>query len=327
MASNQLSGDLTRQYQTIISLPEKAFFVGLANYVRSVLDNPDLDSIRAELSQKALSDYDKTIEVVNEKDSIGDSKKDWKMADFVKAGSDLARKLNAIKDVSIKEQTETSHAWMKLQTLEMFVHDRKKAKNIYSKTPRGLQEYDQTITELNLILSTKANERDSEEYEFWVESGRKENMQAIPRSIFVQDEYQNYLSQVHLYLLSALSNKNVSSTIIFPEGETVLYRKGTLYFFLSDVTHDFIDFSTSPKIRMVFEVFWANWKRTHENTVSDSKVFTLYRELHGEDINKDTFADYVSHIRTTKINKKPHLKSRIGIYFDRKTKLWNYHWE
>lgn len=327
MDSNQLSGDLTRQYHTIISLPEKAFFVGLANYVRSVLGNPDLDSIRAKLSQKALSDYDKTIEAVNEKDSIGDPKKDWQMADFVKAGSDLARKLNAIKDVSIKEQTETSHAWMKLQTLEMFIHDREKAKNIYSKTPRGEREYELSIAELDLILSTKANERDSDEYQFWVESGRKESVEDIPRSIFVKHEYLNYLSQVHLYLNVVISNKNVSSTIIFPEGETILYRKGVLYFYVSNATHDFLDFSTSPDLKKILDVFWDNWKRKGINNISPSNALTLYEALHGEAVTRSKFSSDVSHINSTKLDLKPHLKDRLKISFNRKTDTWDYNWQ
>jgi len=319
---NQSTEELNRQYQAITTLPEQAFFIGVANYARSVLDNPGLASMRAELSQKALSDYDKTIEELNQKDSNGQPEKDWKMVDFVEAGLKLSKKLDAVKDVFTKGQTENSHAWMKLQTLEMFVHDRKKAKSIYSKTPRGLQEYDQSVTELDVILSTKANERNSEEYEFWVESGRKENMQAIPRSIFIKDEYLNYLSQVHLYLLERLSKTQSSSTTIFLEGETVIYRNKGLSFKLGDGSFLSIDFSTSPDLRKVFEVFWELRRRDPSKGNSLETALEVYKQLFDENIDAHIFTNRIHHIRRTKINNKPEIKERFKISFNKSEKTW-----
>jgi hypothetical protein len=323
---NQSTEDLNRQYQIIISLPEKAFFIGVANYVRSVLESPDLDSVRAELSRKALSDYDKTIELMAEKNVKSHLQKNWKMDDFIAEGLKLGKKLDAIKDVSIKGQTEASHAWMKLQTLEKFIHDREKIKAIYSKTPRGQREYELSIAELDLIMSTKASERDSDEYEFWVESGRKESVDKIPRSIFVHNDFINYFAQVHSYFTDLTSQKQASSLIKFPEGQTVLYENGVLSFDLGDGTHDSIDFSTAPKQRKIFEVFWENKRRTLKNSITYSDAVDLYRELHGEEIDKRHFAYWISHIRGSKINKKPMLKKRIEINHVAEPESWNYNW-
>ncbi len=324
MSTNQLSDDLIRQYQTIISLPEKAFFVALANYARGVLDNPDLVSLQTELSKSALSDYDQTIEVLSKKTDTP-LKKNWKMADFVKEGLKLAEKKKALDETFIKEQTEASHAWMRLKTLEMLVHDRNKAKSIYSKTPRGQQQYELSVTELDIILNTKANERNNEEYEFWVESGRKSSLQDVSRSIFVQSEYINYLNQVNTYLVSQINAQKVSSLIVFPEGETTLYQNGVLFFKLGDGTHDIIDFSTAPTQKKIFDVFWENKRRTLRDIISYEDALSLYKKLHGKEIDKRHFAYLISHIRG-KINKKPHLINRIEFTRMDEIDSWKYNW-
>lgn len=325
MNIQQAKDEFDRQYRAIISLPEKAFFVGIANYVKSVLGNADLTSIESTLLQKAHKDYDDTIAELSKDPSISVGK-DWEFADFVAAGKRLAEKQAKTKNVSIKEQFDVSHAWMKLRNLEMFIHDRDRAKSIYSKTERGKFQYELSVTELDLIFDTRANERNNDEYDDWVRSGLKNSLEEVRRTIFVQDEYLNYLTQVHNYFMEQLSKHNVFHSIVFPEGQAVLYRNGILSFNLGDGTHDSIDFSTAPELKKVFDVFWENKVRNLESRISSIKALELYRSINNEEIDKRQFGYLVSHIRGSKINKKPRLKDRIKISFDRKTESWVYEW-
>ncbi len=326
MNTSPLVDELNRQYQITITLAEKAFFVGVANYVRSILGDPELVSLRANLSQKALVDYDKVLETINSHKPNQSDHKKWEFADFIEAARALGEKNRAIDNLSLKEQVETSHAWMRLQSLEMLIHDPEKAERIYSKTSRGKREYELASNELGVIFSTKGNERDNAEYDFWVGSGIKNGLSEVPRSIFVKDEYLNYFTQVHTYFVNQLSKNKTSTTIIFPEGQTVIYRNGILSFSLGDGTHDSIDFSTAPKLMKVFDVFWENKKRINENNISSSKALNLYHELHNQEIETRQFGYLVSHIRSTKINKKRLLKERIKIDFDHETNSWHYEW-
>lgn len=322
MNTSSIVDALNHQYQAVISLPEKAFFVGAANYIKAILENNDLVDVQSELAQKALSDYDETIEAIGKHETGQSDHKKWKMADFIKAGRSLGEKHKMIKAVLGKEEVDVSHAWMRLRSLEMMLHDREQAKRVYSKTPRGMHEYEVSIKELDVILSTSENAEGNSEYEFWVESGRKKSLKEIPRSIFIHEEYLNYLAQVHMYFMAKMPTMKASSRVSFPDGETVIYQNKSLSFKLGDGSHLPVDFSTSPDLRRVFETFWELRRRTPKMGVSLVTALQTYKELFGDDIDGHTFVTRISHIRRTKINKKPELKERFKIEFDKTNKTW-----
>jgi len=318
MNTQQIKDELNRQYSSLLTLPEKAFFVGLANYTKSIQDEPDLSDIRKSLSRKALSDYDEVILRYKKQYKSKNPQTDWIMADFVKAGKGLARKQAKIQNTLEKDQIDASHAWKKLQTVEVFINDRGRAERIYSKTPRGKHEYQQTITELDDILYARKRDRD-----FGIESSLEE----VPRSVFIQSDYQNYLALVQNYILNNLNKLTVTTSIVFPEGETVIYKDNVLYFYIDKLRHDFLDFSTSPEILKVFAVFWKHWTETKQNTLTPSKALEIYKEINGDMVERKKFADDVSHIRTTKLIQKSYLENRFQINFDRKKNSWVFHWE
>lgn len=314
--------ELNSQYQTLISLPEKAFFVGVANYVRFVLNSLALQDLHTELSQKVLIDYDKTLETIkNRKPKQSDHKK-WQLADFIEAGRALGEQHKLIKDSNQKKEIEASHAWARLQSLEIMIHDRARAQKIYSKTPRGTFEYKVSIKELDMILCAKEDEQNNEEYEFWVESGLKDSLSSVPRSTFIRDEYLNYLAQVHTFFTTMLSTKGNSKTQ-FPSSENVTYQNKNLNFMLGDGSYISVDFSTSPDLRKVFESFWELRRRNFQEGSSLEAVLNVYKQLFNEVIDSHILVTRISHIRRTKINTKPELKDRFKIEYVKSDKTWH----
>lgn len=324
MSTQNIINELDRQYNIVISLPEKAFFVGIANYVKTVTDNSELTPIINELYSMVKLDYEEVKRYQDITKNIGNPKT---MKDLIKAGKIVGTSINASKNLQIKEQTNAGHAWIKLETLGLIIHDPSRVEKAYSKTLQGQHEYKVMKKELDMILSSAENEYENEEYTSWVESDIKKSRAEIPRSIFVKEDYLNYLTQVHAYFMRRQSTATVFSTIVFPEGETVLYTKGMIYFYIGNkIVPDSIDLSTSPDLKKTFDILWEHLKRTGKNTISHPEVLALFKDLHDEEIESSKFASDISHFRTTKINKKPHLKERIEINFDPSIKSWKFNW-
>lgn len=315
--------ELNRQYQTLILLPEKAFFVGVANYVRFVLDSPSLQDLHSKLSQKALADYDKTLEAIKRNKPKQSDRKKWKLADFIEAGRSLGEQHKIIKDSQLKQEVAASHAWARLQRLELMVHDRNKAERTYSKTPKGAFEYKVSIKELDMILCAKADEKNNEEYEFWIESGLKDSLGNVPRSIFIRDEFLNYLTQVHAFFTTKISTNKGSSKIQLPNSDNVIYQNKNLSFRLGDGSYISVDFSTSPDLRKVFESFWELRRRNFQEGSSLETILNIYKQLFNEAIDSHILVTRISHIRRTKINTKPELKDRFKIEYDKSDKTWH----
>lgn len=312
MNMSQIKDELDRQYTSLLSLPEKAFFVGLANYTRFILGEPDLTSARNDLSRKASSDY-KSIYLRFKKNHTITPQADWTMADFVKAGRSLARKQSKIQSVLEKDQTDSSHAWMKLQTVEVFINDRNRAERIYSKTPRARHEYQQMATEIDTILHGKKRERDF---------GIGDTSSEIPRYFFVKDDFVNYLNLVQNFLSSNLNDPCSDQNSNLTEKLSFIYQNKCLNFTLADGSNVPVDFSTSPGLRKVFEVFWEMWRRDSQRRFTMQEALDAYKELFKEETDSHIFGNRIHQIRNTKISKKSELENRFQLDYNKDSKDW-----
>lgn len=317
MNTKSVIADLDRQYNKILILPEKAFFVSLAGYVRSAHDIVNFDSLLKKLNKNDGHYFESVRNFENQKVEKAVLKAEPKsFEDYIEIGKELVKKKQAVEDVLRAEQTSLINAWMKLEEVYLMIYDKNVAEEVYRKInkPKAQFYFKQASQELDSIIKLKEDLDDEQQID------KKIN---IPRSIFIKDDYINYLTQVHEFLLHELQNIPSSNPVIFSPEQSVVYQNKVLFFKLGDGTHDSIDFSNAPEIRKVFECLWELRKRTSHDTFKPLDIINIYQELFGKDIDRHFIASQISHIRSTKINPKPHLKQRFQIKFDKDTESWH----
>lgn len=126
-------------------------------------------------------------------------------------------------------------------------------------------------------------------------------------------------SNVNIPLLQQF--RDAGKIVQFPQGQTVMYLNGVLFFKLGDGTPDAINFSSAPQERKVFEAFWnLRLGKPGETEFTQEEVANIYVELHKN--NPDVpISRAVSAIRK-RHREKLALKERLFLTFDRIQNKW-----
>ena len=56
IANDVLISNLQRRYDSFVSLPEKGFFLGIANYVKYIVDTPEFGPVIRSIKKEQLED-------------------------------------------------------------------------------------------------------------------------------------------------------------------------------------------------------------------------------------------------------------------------------
>jgi len=321
MNTSSSISELDAKYNVIKSLPEKAFFVGLADYIRSAKNKTAIAPLIQDLYKKVHQDY-LELELLASSKSTNTPTTET-LESYIELGKKLGRQLDKHQRLHVKQQTDPAHAWLKLQLVEIMIHDPESAEKMHSKSDRGKYEYTNARRELDLILVTDENQYENEDYIFWMESGKVKSKADIPREFFKHEDYINYLNLVHSYFLDKLNDSTGESAVEFPKGKTVIYQDGTLYFQLDGLFPLTVNFGSSPELRKVFETLWEARVRNKDKHYSVGELIEIYKDLFKSEIDSHIFSTNISHIRRTKIKVNPRLRDRFQITYDKAQNGWS----
>lgn len=322
---------LEKQYQRIVNLQEKPFYIGIAGYVSQTLRTPFLKTTINQIPKDTK--VNKDVEKLNKINGLSFS---------TNVGLDKTKKIdsNAINEylktllaqakltdtVMRGLQLDVAHAWQKIFYLWLLIYDKEALmkNNINCKGKPIDYGLIRMSAELDDILESKENfgnsmnniGKDSSDY-FYQQDEKN-------REFFVRGDYLNYLTLVHEHLIIALEQNPLKQIVSFPSGETVIYQDGVMYFKLRDNIPASIDFS-APKSRPIIDTFWTLRKRNIDKTLfTGEEVSNIYQELFPSKDESDLFrlSKDISNIRKPIRNKM--LQERIKIGYDKKSKKWEF---
>lgn len=291
MDLDQVIKDLERKYKRIIGLPEKPFFVGLVAYVENVQGLQlkfvsELNRLGKEnltLDRKLIASIRNDLRTKSEETGL----RAWKKYKLQFHNNEF-NNIDAWQKITFV--THLFHVCTNSKKLE------KLEKRIQVSSPKTSQ-FQEMINEVGAVLS---------------------NQEEKPRKWLVKNDYLNYLTIVHGFLITVLEHakqKQISS-IHFPQGQTVIYQNRQLLFKQGDGSFVSVSFANSPHLRPLFESFWeARKKKEPGTTIFDLKeIFEIYKQLHGKDY-LGNFTDDLGNIRQLVYDKNKIPKDRFKINY------------
>ena len=133
------------------------------------------------------------------------------------------------------------------------------------------------------------------------------------------DHLEIIFNNVNIPLLQQF--RDAGKIVQFPQGQTVMYQNGMLFFKLGDGTPDAINFSSAPQERKVFEVFWnLRLRKPGETEFTSEEVASIYVGL-----NKNSSDVPISRVASAirkRHSAKTALKGRLVLTFDKIKHGW-----
>lgn len=321
--------ELEKRYNNILlRVEEKPFYIGIAQYIKYILQTPGLSPIAMDLQKSYKEQLDnilKTYYIPSDIEQLEEPPQTEKVTiEYAKSLSEELKKLiNNTKThdrFSVRNEASADYAWVKLLMLYTLIFNRESLlkHDEYVKDTNSMLEE----KELDSILLTKEQKYGIRPDLIKVDEKTGEILENKERGYFIREDYVTYLSLLHDYLIIELRKEYKDKVVVFLPEQAVVYQNRVLYFKLGDGKPESTDFTTAPLLRNIFETFWDLKRTTSKNEFTPGEVLARYQELFHEELNRHQISSRVGMIRRTKIESKPLLKDRFKIEFNNNKQKW-----
>jgi hypothetical protein len=320
--------ELEKRYNNILlRVEEKPFYIGIAQYIKYILQTSGLSSIVTDLQKSYEEQLDNILKTnyvpsdIKQLEKLPQTEKET--IEYAKTLSEELKKLiNNTKThdrFSVRNEASADYAWVKLLMLSTLIFNRESLlkHDEYVKDTNSMLEE----KELDSILLTKEQKYGIRPDLIKVDEKTGEILENKERGYFIREDYVTYLSLLHDHLIIQLRKEYKDRVIVFPPGHAVMYQNGVLFFKLGDGTPTTIDFNSAHQERSFFEAFWnLRLRKPGEIEFTPEEVVSTYIELHRR--NPDVPISRAASAIRKRRNDKPALTERLQIDCDRTKNKW-----